>query len=404
MRAAVALGAGAALWIALPYLLVQRLGLGLIREGRQTAQEVALTFDDGPDPLVTPQVLDLLAQAGARATFFVLPEQAEAHPALVARILAQGHDVQPHGARHRHAWLRSPWGATLDPVRAARRVSAVTGRPARYQRPPHGGYALGTVLGQRLAGVTGLHWTVTAQDWAADATADSVRAAVNRRLHPGAIVALHDAGPGAQATLAALPGLLADLAGRQYRVVLLDDLDGLRPVGWGEVPRRVMKLVDRVSDRLTGSREATGRADSVWRIGVTRIGLRGVVLADGTPIPQGTRGLEFHANNPRLTDLRSRRWLPVAEQGFRDVARAWQSWPELQDVTMIYAQGAITKQLEALGFETGPLPRAMQVRLRAWANFLRWCFRSRKRAPVPMLSIMSRDAFMERYGDGQGQT
>jgi peptidoglycan/xylan/chitin deacetylase (PgdA/CDA1 family) len=395
----VTLGVGLlAVYIGLPYLLAQRLGLGLVREGRQARQEVALTFDDGPDPTVTPLVLAALSEARAPATFVVLPAQAEAHPELIRAMLAAGHDVQPHGDRHRHAWLRSPWGAALDPLRAARRVSAVTGRPARYQRPPHGGYTLGTLWGQRRAGVTGLHWSVTAADWDARATPQTVRDDLNRKLHPGAIIALHDAGPGAGNTLGALPSFLADLAARGYRVVPLDNLDGLKPGDWDSVPRRIMKLLDRVSDRIFGGREATGRADSIWRIGRLLFPLRGVVLADGTPVPHGTPGIDFHANNPRLTDLRSRGFLPHAEQGMREVAAAWNHWPELQDVQVIFAQGAITRLLETLGFETQPLPPLTERRLRAWANVLRWSFHSPVKAPPPRLSIMGKAAFMGRYG------
>src|SRR4051812_43374336 len=74
---------------------------------------LALTFDDGPDPRGTPGVLDALARAGVRATFFVLGAQARAHPDLVARVLSEGHDVQAHGFGHpRHPRV------TEDEVRA----------------------------------------------------------------------------------------------------------------------------------------------------------------------------------------------------------------------------------------------------------------------------------------------
>ena len=72
------------------------------------ALDLALTFDDGPDPATTPAVLDALAASGARATFFVLVDAADAHPELIARLLEEGHQVEPHAVKHRHAWIARP--------------------------------------------------------------------------------------------------------------------------------------------------------------------------------------------------------------------------------------------------------------------------------------------------------
>ncbi|MXV18486.1 polysaccharide deacetylase family protein [Deinococcus xianganensis] len=221
--------AGAAVYIGLPYLLVQRGGLGIITRGDPAGRQVALTFDDGPDPRSTPPVLDTLRAAGVQATFFILPALGRQHPDLLRRLLEEGHEVLPHAHRHRHAWTLLPWTAFRDPGQATHEVEALTGTRPRCQRPPHGAYSLATVLGQRAAGVTGVHWTVEARDWAPDATPDTVRAAVERQVTPGGIIVLHDAGPGARTTPAALPGILEDLHSRGFEVVPLRDLRGARP-------------------------------------------------------------------------------------------------------------------------------------------------------------------------------
>lgn len=228
-RWAAGLAAGAALYIGLPYLLVQRGGLGVITRGDPARQQVALTFDDGPDPRSTPLVLDTLRAAGVQATFFILPALARQHPDLLRRLLTEGHEVLPHAHRHRHAWTLLPWVAFRDPGQATREVEELTGTRPRLQRPPHGAYSLTTVLGQRAAGVTGVHWTVEARDWAADATPGTVRAEVARQVRPGGIIVLHDAGPGSRTTPAALPGILTDLRARGLTVVPLRDLRGARP-------------------------------------------------------------------------------------------------------------------------------------------------------------------------------
>ncbi|ALW88867.1 polysaccharide deacetylase family protein [Deinococcus actinosclerus] len=130
-RWAAGLAAGAALYIGLPYLLVQRGGLGVITRGDPARQQVALTFDDGPDPRSTPLVLDTLRAAGVQATFFILPALARQHPDLLRRLLTEGHEVLPHAHRHRHAWTLLPWVAFRDPGQATREVEELTGtRPA----------------------------------------------------------------------------------------------------------------------------------------------------------------------------------------------------------------------------------------------------------------------------------
>ncbi|WP_369411411.1 polysaccharide deacetylase family protein [Deinococcus betulae] len=208
-------------YIGLPYLLVQRLNLGLLREGPPQGNTLALTFDDGPDPQTTPAVLDALKAAGMHATFFVLAPLAEAHPDLIRRALAEGHEVQAHAVQHVHAWVRSPWSAFLEPGQAARRIAAMTGQPVTLHRPPHGAYTLATILGQRLANLRGAHWSVEGGDWHTGATPETTLAALLPRLSPGAVVVLHDAGPGAKVTVPMLPALLEAMQAQGLRSVTL---------------------------------------------------------------------------------------------------------------------------------------------------------------------------------------
>ncbi|WP_019585616.1 polysaccharide deacetylase family protein [Deinococcus apachensis] len=390
-------------YVGLPYLLAQRLGLGVIREGRQTRKALALTFDDGPDPETTPAVLDALREVGGRATFFVLAHRAEAHPDLIGRMLAEGHEVEAHADRHLHAWIRTPWGTFFDPLRAARRISAVTGRPTRLHRPPHGAYTLATLLGQRAAGVTGAHWDIEGRDWHPASTPESVRQRVNALAHPGAVVVLHDAGPGARITVPMLPGLLEDLRGRGHALVPLGELDGARPLTLRDLPRRLMGSLDQVFDRLGNTRPAGGHADNLFRVGPVRFPLEGVTLADGTPIRKGTPSAEFHVNNPLLVDLGLRRSLRLAREDLRDVARDLQTRPELRDARVVFCLSALSPLLATLGFETQNLSPATTQRLRLWASVLRRAYGSASQAPEPRLSVMGRGAFVERYGAGKGR-
>lgn len=394
----VALGLGFLAYLGLPYLLVQVLNIGLIREGKWARREVALTFDDGPDPQTTPAVLDALQDAGAKATFFVLAAKAEAHPALIGRMLDEGHQVEAHAVKHRHAWIRSPWGASLDPIRAVRRIGRVTGQPVTLHRPPHGAYTLGTLLGQRAAGVTGAHWSIEGHDWHGSFTPERVRERLNRLLVPGAVVVLHDAGPGAKNTVPMLPLLLNDLHQRKYLPVRLDQLIGAQPQGKAELKRRLFAQLDRVFDRFYHLHFAGERHDNLFRIGPQAFPLSDLTLQDGTQVRRGTKAIEFHVNNPLIVDLGARRAFLL---GFRDmgvVLRDWQTRPEYCDAPVIYCISALSPLMAMAGFETVELPETDAIRLRGWANLLRRAYGTANRAQRPKLSILSRQKFIEIFG------
>ncbi|MGM9321683.1 polysaccharide deacetylase family protein [Deinococcus aquaticus] len=402
---AAALGVAAGLVvIGGPFLLWQRANLGLLRAGPQTRRVVALTFDDGPDPRSTPAVLDALHAAGAHATFFVLAAPAGAHPDLIARMLREGHEVQAHAVKHRHAWLRTPWGAWRDPGDAAARIGAVIRQvggeqPVTLHRPPHGAYSLFTRLGQRAASLTGAHWSLEGQDWRAGQTPDGLRAHLRRALQPGAVIVLHDAGPGARVTGPALPAVLADLKERGYTVTSLARLEGLRPVRRADLPARIMGTLDRLLDRATHTEPAGDLTDSILRVSPTRFPGPDLTLRGGLTLRAGVPAAEYHANNALMSQLGPIRTVRVARQDFRRVAADLQRRPELRGAQAVYCQSAVTPILERLGFETHDLPPATGRRLRVWANVLRRAYGAGATTQAPKLSVLSREDFLRLYGE-----
>ena len=204
--------------------------------------EVALTFDDGPDPRVTPGVLDCLERYGVRASFFCIGRRAETHPDLVAETVRRGHRVENHSYSHPPAFTCYPPAALRRELRRAQEALARAGgaRP-RWFRAPAG--FRGPLLERELA-AAGLHlasWTRRGFD-----TVSRDPARVAARLLKGAaggdVLLLHDGSAardrgGAPVALAALPRLLDELARRGLRAVPLpppagdaagDDSDGDR--------------------------------------------------------------------------------------------------------------------------------------------------------------------------------
>lgn len=172
---------------------------------------VALTFDDGPDPVSTPPILDALDRLGWRATFFCLGSQVRRSPGLAREIVARGHEVAVHGDTHRSHLGRLPTSAVADVLRARDCIAEVAGAP-RWLRPPYGAVSASTLVAARRSGLRLVLWTTWGLDWQAHATGRSVARNVSRTFVPGATVLLHDSDitsvPGSwRATLSALPML-----------------------------------------------------------------------------------------------------------------------------------------------------------------------------------------------------
>lgn len=206
----------------------QGLGPNVTRlpEASAARGELALTIDDGPDPAVTPAVLDLLRAHGVRATFFVIAERAEAHPALVRRLLAEGHAVENHSHRHRHTFsLQGPAGFAREIEAAQAVLTRLTGRRPTCFRAPAGlrNPFLDPVL-HRL----GLHlvsWTRRGYD-TRERDPAKVLARLTRGLRPGDILLLHDGHGAVTATgqpviLEVLPALLEQCRRAGWRWVTL---------------------------------------------------------------------------------------------------------------------------------------------------------------------------------------
>jgi peptidoglycan/xylan/chitin deacetylase (PgdA/CDA1 family) len=182
--------------------------------------EVSLNFDDGPDPEVTPRVLDLLDRHHARASFFCIGEKAAAFPELVREIARRGHSVENHSHGHPIAF------AFFGLVRLRREVDAaqaalagLTGRAPEFFRAPAGFRSplLDPVMA--ACGLRYVSWTRRGFD-TVRGNADAVLRRLTRGLKPGDILLMHD---GAPIVLAILPALLDQLAARGLKSVTLPD-------------------------------------------------------------------------------------------------------------------------------------------------------------------------------------
>lgn len=156
------------------------------------SDHVALTFDDGPDPVSTPLILDALDAFGWRATFFCLGSQARQAPEIVEDIVARGHEVGVHGETHRSHLRRATPGVLRDVTAGRAALEDLTGRPVTWFRPPYGAVSMSTLVAARRTGLRLVLWTSWGLDWKPGATGDTVASNVARTFVPGATVLLHD--------------------------------------------------------------------------------------------------------------------------------------------------------------------------------------------------------------------
>jgi len=187
-----------------------------------TAQEIALTFDDGPGSL-TGRILDELRAGGAHGTFFVIGRQLHGHEALLRRILDDGHDLGDH------TWAHAD---LLDLTEQQRREQlelpieaqvAATGVRPHLFRPPYGATSRRIVTMARHLGLLTIYWSVDCQDYD-HATAKRLTRCVLDHAAPGAIVLMHDAGGDRTTTADALPAILEGLRARGLEPVTVTEL------------------------------------------------------------------------------------------------------------------------------------------------------------------------------------
>ncbi|GAA3552291.1 polysaccharide deacetylase family protein [Kribbella ginsengisoli] len=170
------------------------------------------TFDDGPDPVWTPQVLEVLAKYGAHATFFELGSMQAEHPELKEQVLAAGNSIGSHSISH----------AQLTKVSAAKRHHEIFDGPAsKCFRPPYGAENAKVKADIKAAGMRPVLWDVDTLDWQKPGKQAIVNSILTT-VHNGSVILMHDAGGNRSQTVAALDQVLETLQAQGYAFAAMD--------------------------------------------------------------------------------------------------------------------------------------------------------------------------------------
>jgi peptidoglycan/xylan/chitin deacetylase (PgdA/CDA1 family) len=183
---------------------------------------VYLTFDDGPTPGVTDQLLVLLDRFDAKATFFVVGDRVNRHPDLTRRILSEGHVLGNHTHRHLNGWKTATREYLQDVREAQDAFSRIIGYQPGLFRPPYGKAGLRSA--RQLAHQFKLvMWDVMPGDFYPDHDAKKVQKIVLRDSRPGSVIVLHDSPKYGAKMLEAMPGILEHFQKMGYRMAALPD-------------------------------------------------------------------------------------------------------------------------------------------------------------------------------------
>lgn len=209
----------------------------VVRRMHTARPVIAMSFDDGPHPGLTPQLLDILAARGVRATFYVIGWRVLREPALMRRIVAEGHEIGNHTWSHPSLAGQSDAAVLGQVDRTTQAIHQTVGRPPVTMRPPYGNFTpRQSSMLMQARGMPTVLWSVDPEDWRRPGS-HVVADRILRHSHPGAVVLAHDIiGP----TVRAMPATLDALIARGYRFVTLSEL-----IGWPRWDTRSLRLAAR---------------------------------------------------------------------------------------------------------------------------------------------------------------
>lgn len=198
---------------------------------------VAFTFDDGPDPVYTKQLLDIFREAGGKATFFMIGQQIDAHEETAALVAAEGHEVGNHTYTHPELTRLAPEQALEELRRSDERIRCLTGKAVRCFRPPYFDvneaiFSMAKQLGYHTIGAVNLE----VRDWEQPQPSVEYMAQVTRAAAVnGSIFIFHDGYGDRSRTVETVRVLVQGLAAEGYRFVTVSELLALADHGTGEL-------------------------------------------------------------------------------------------------------------------------------------------------------------------------
>lgn len=363
----------------LPGLFSRMFGYRVIKKGISDTH-ISLTFDDGPDPLYTPRLLDLLKKYDVKATFFVVGKHAEAHPDIIRRIHAEGHSIGIHNYSHRTNWFMRPKTVAKQIDRTSELIQRLTGEKPQYYRPPWGIINLFDYT--RRQNLQIVLWSMMPGDWRKrSAGAQKISDRMIRHLRGGHIYLLHDCGrtfgadeDAPQHTIEALEQFIPAALERGYALVRVDDLVQVtgrmakQRIGWGRKALvgawLLWERCFHFAFKLQSAEGDVHRSFLYYRL--MQYQGEAIELTDGETLRPGDRVAEIHMNNALLYEFgrKSRSTLQLAlhlvrsmEKSMPALAAALAARKDALAIKAVLGTTMVNRGVEQFGFTVSDLPK-----------------------------------------------
>lgn len=391
----------------IPGFISRVFGFRVFRRGL-AKRELALTFDDGPDPVYTPQLLDLLKRYDAKATFFVVGAHAEQNPELIRRMHEDGHTIGIHNYVHRSNWIMSPWTVKRHVQRTSQVIEGITGREPQYYRPPWG--IVNVFDFAQLRRLNVVLWTRMFSDWKKKVGTDNLYRKMRANLYPGQVFLLHDRGDtfGADEeapahTIAAVERILNDGRELGLKFVTISELIELSDGNRAErlESKRAVRAGSGSADGKSASGARTGRFKRVvvgaWMLWeklfhvmfrlhpvgdgsfmhyrIVKYSGPELVLRDESRIQHGDLVAEMHFDNETMyrIGMQSKSALQIALRLIRetklalpDLSRQISVLHREQPIKAAFGISMVNRGSEGLGFDTFALKPGLFSKMTNW--------------------------------------
>ena len=411
----------------IPGLITRIFGFRVFRRGTGN-QEFALTFDDGPDPVYTPRLLELLKRYDMKATFFLVGSHAEKHPDVVRRIHEHGHLIGIHNYTHKSNWLMRPKTVRLQLKRTDDIIYSATGERPTFYRPPWGIVNLFDFA--KNSGYRIVLWSAMFGDWRSKTGSDKLAKRMLRKLKPGEVMLLHDCGttmganPDApEQMLTALEQVLTEAKHQNLKSIRVDDMIKQEK----KSQKAQMSFLKRIvvflwllwekAFHVLFRLETVSPKDPMLHFRARPYRGKTVTMDDGTRLEKGDQVLELHFDNKKLFHIgsRSRSEMQLAIQMIRAVQKDLPTLanmvlerPEYMDVKGLYGVTMLSRGPEQFGFHVQDLPPGLfasstRIYLKILLSVIHPKGQSRLREGSQMLEpkmlMMPVDVLINRYAE-----
>jgi len=292
------------IYVLIPEIWFRFISPKVLRRVKASSKAIFFTFDDGPHPVYTLQILDILEKNNVKATFFFLGKKVKESPEIVKLVKLKGHSLGSHGYSHRPIWILPPNKVREEFERTDEIIFSVLGERPQYIRPPWGGFNLSLVKFVRNNGRIFVLWSLDSRDWQRDRSVREIVERVLKRIRPGDIILFHDGrwDDISRKTVEALPVIIDRIKEEGYEILPLPQEIGYVRGIHNLLVRLIWKLVDSIFYKVT--RIITlDDPDMVLSFSINKNRWKPVILNDGTILNRGDKFLEVHFLNDTISNI-----------------------------------------------------------------------------------------------------